>query len=1090
MQKIFTFLVFLLLWGNLAFSQQIPVTGVVKAPDGSTLPGVNVTIKGTTTGAVTDIDGRYKLSVSSGNVLVFSYVGYEPQEISVTTQSVIDITLKDSKQELKEVVITALGLERKTKSLGYSVQEIAGDDMTKARESNVINSLNGKVSGVTIVGTPSGVGSSARITIRGERSLLMNKNQPLFVVDGVPVSNEYNGSSGRSNQEVDYGNPAGMINPEDIESMTVLKGANASALYGSRAANGVIVITTKSGQRKKTIGVTISSSNMFQSVLRLPDYQNKYGQGVDGKFTFLDGNGGGLRDGTDESWGPELNYIVQASDLDAEGKMFGIPQTVGQMLVIPQFDSPRSVAGYRGGDTKSPEAAGSTITATPWDANPNNIKDFFETGYIRTHSIALDGANDLGNFRVSYTRSDEKGTIPNTGLNKNIIAFNGGYNLSKKLSSKVTFNYIDLNSDNRPNLSYGTENIMYLFNCWLDRGIDMNSLKDYWQRGLEGTQQYNFNYNYHDNPYFQLYENTNGQKLNRIYGNVSIKYDFTDWLYLQLRAGTDYSNDIRDRRRAFSTQRFKYGSYREEKITFQENNFDVMLGINKLISAKWNFNFIAGANAMNQSKKYLDVMAPQLLVPEIYSINNSRVALAYKQENTEKQINSVFSAAQFAFNDLWFIDITARNDWSSTLPKGNNSYFYPSISSSFVVSEALTMPKWLSSAKVRAGIAQVGNDTDPYQLIQTYNSAGSFGDAFTYSELSVLKNPELKPEISTSTEAGIDLKFLNNRLGLSATYYYTMSKNQILQIPLTISSGYSAKVLNAGKIRNSGIELSLNLIPLQTSSFQWDIDINWSKNNSEIVELKDDIKTFQIASNYVSIEAREGGRMGDMYGYGFKRNPAGEIIYSANGRPQQTTEKVLLGNYNPDWISGINNTFRYKNLSMNILFDIRHGGSVYSHTMVVGREGGQLVETLEGRANGYDLTKEGNGVIGKGVVEITDANGNVTGYAPNTKQVSAREWHSAFTNGRSLLEGAVFDASYVKLREIKIGYTIPNKVFGKMPFRDVNISLVGRNLYLWTNVPHIDPETSGLSGGTIVPGVEAMSMPSSRTYGFSISLKL
>jgi TonB-linked SusC/RagA family outer membrane protein len=1090
MQKFIYVLVSLLLFGNLAFSQQQTITGVVKAPDGSTLPGVNVSIKGTTTGTVTDIDGRYTLPVQSGSVVLFSYIGYQPQEIKVTGSSAIDVTLQETSQELKEVVITALGVERKTKSLGYSVQELGGDEMAKARESNVINSLNAKVAGVTIVGTPSGVGSSSRITIRGERSLNMNKNQPLFVVDGVPVSNEYNGSSGRNNQEVDYGNPAGMINPEDIESMTVLKGANAAALYGSRAANGVIVITTKSGQRKKALGVSFSTSIMFESVLRLPDYQNKYGQGLDGKFSFVDGNGGGLRDGTDESWGPELDHIITESDLDADGNMFGVPQTVGQMLVLPQFDSPRSVAGYRGGDVSSPGAAGSTITPTRWDSNPDNIKDFFETGYIRTYSLALDGANDQGNFRVSYTRSDEKGTIPNTGLSKNIIAFNGGYNLSSKLSSKVTLNYVNQKSDNRPNLSYGTENIMYLFNCWLDRGIDLNSLKDYWQKGLEGTQQYNFNYNYHDNPYFQLYENTNGQHLDRIYGNVSIKYDFTDWLYLQFRAGTDYSNDLRDRRRAFSTQRFKYGSYREEKITFQENNLDVLLGMNKLITPKWNVNVIIGANSMNQNNKYLDVMAPQLLVPDVYSLNNSRVALSYSQSNTEKQIYSVFSAAQLAYNDYWFIDITARNDWSSTLPEKNNSYFYPSISSSLVVSDAFKLPAWLSYTKIRAGIAQVGNDTDPYQLTQPYNSAGSFGDSYTYSESSVLNNPNLKPEISTSTEVGIDLKFFSNRIGLSASYYYTMSRNQILQVPITIASGYSAKVLNAGKIKNDGLELSLNLIPVKLASFQWDIDVNWSKNNSEIVELADDISTYVMATKYVTVEAREGGRMGDMYGYGFQRSPDGEILYSANGRPKQSSDKILLGNYNPDWLCGINNTFRYKNISMNILFDIRSGGNVYSHTMVVGREGGQLIETLEGRANGYDLSVEGNGVIGKGVVEVTDADGTVTGYTPNTTKLSAREWNTAFTNGRALLEGAVFDASFVKLREIKIGYSIPNKVFGKMPLHDVNFSLVGRNLFLWTNVPHIDPETSGLSGGTIVPGVEAMSMPSSRTYGFSLSLKL
>ena len=329
---------------------------------------------------------------------------------------------------------------------------------------------------------------------------------------------------------------------------------------------------------------------------------------------------------------------------------------------------------------------------------------------------------------------------------------------------------------------------------------------------------------------------------------------------------------------------------------------------------------------------------------------------------------------------------------------------------------------------------------------------------------------------------------MKNRIGLSATYYNTLSRNQILQVPITVTSGYTAKILNAGKIRNKGIELSLNVVPVRISGLEWSVDVNWSKNNSEILDLTDEISNYVMASKYVTVEARVGGRMGDIYGYGYERNPDGEIIFSSNGRPKQTTEKILLGNYNPDWLAGINNTLRFKNLFFNILFDIRHGGEIYSHTQCVGREGGQLIETLEGRANGYDLSLPGNGVIGKGVVEVFDGSGNVTGYEPNTTKVSAREWHTAYTNGRKLLEGCVFDASFTKLREVKLGYRVPDKIWGRVPLKDVNVSLVGRNLYLWTKVPHIDPETSALDGGTIVPGVEAMSMPSSRSFGFNVNL--
>lgn len=1087
MQKILTILLMLILAGRFAFAQQTKIQGTVKDINGETLIGASVLVKGTNQGIITNIEGQYSIICKTGDSLLVSYIGYQPQTIAVDNQTTIDFVLQGDATAIDEVIVTAFGLERKTKSLGYAVQDIAGDEMGNARESNLINSLDGKVAGVTVVGTPSGVGSSARIIIRGERSLDLNKNQPIFVVDGVPISNEFNGSSGRNTLEVDYGNAAGMINPEDIESMTVLKGATASALYGSRANNGAIVITTKSGKVRKRIGVSLTSSIMFLSPLKLPEYQDKYGQGLNGEFAFLDGNAGGLRDGTDESWGPELNYIVKTGDLDENGEIFGIPQTVGQMLVLPQFDSPRNVEGYRGGDVDlAPD--NSTIIPTKWDANPDNVKDFFETGHIYTHSIALDGANDKGQFRISYTRMDEKGIIPNTGLKRNTIALNSGYNLTNKLSAKTNINYINSNSNNRPNLSYGTENIMYLFNCWLDRGINMNSLKDYWQQGEEGLQQFNFNYNYHDNPYFQLYENTNSQIINRIFGNVAVKYDFTNWLYAQIRAGNDYNNELRERKRAFSTQRFPFGTYRQERIIFQESNFDGIIGINRVMGANWNLNVLLGGNIMHQNTKYLDVMAPQLLVPEVYSLNNSRVALQYTQTHREKQINSLFASVDLSFKDYWFMTITARNDQSSTLPSANNSYFYPSISSSLVLSELFEIPQIISFAKIRGGIAQTGNDTDPFQLTQAFNSAGSFGDSYTYSESTILVNPDLKPEISTSTEAGADIRFLSDRLGISFTWYNTISRNQILQVPLTIASGYTAKILNAGEIRNRGVELSLNLIPLKISNFQWTIDVNWSKNNSEIIELTDEIKNYVMASKYVTVEAREGGRMGDMYGYGFKRNPEGEIIYSSNGRPKQTTEKILLGNYNPDWLAGINNTFRYKNFSANILFDIRKGGEIYSHTQVVGREGGQLIETLEGRANGYDLNDPANGVVGDGVVEITDAQGNVTGYSPNTNKLSAREWHTAYTNGRSLLEGCIYDASFVKLREVSVGYNLPNKMWKKLPISDVKISLVGRNLYLWSDVPHIDPETSALAGGTIVPGVEAMSMPSSRSYGFNVSL--
>jgi TonB-linked SusC/RagA family outer membrane protein len=1062
----------------------LTITGTVTDKNGLALPGVSVRIKGGGGGTTTDRNGRFSLNVPNEKaVLLLSFIGYQSQEVEVNGRSDLRITLGEDNNELTEVVVTALGISREKKSLGYAAQEIKGDDLDKARETNFSNGLAGKIAGVTVMNSPSGVGGSARVTIRGDKSLNINNNQPLYIIDGIPISNENYGSSGNSYQEVDYGNGASLINPDDVESVNVLKGANAAALYGSRAANGVILITTKSGKKSKGVGVSVNTGLTLESPLVLPKFQKQYGQGNDGEFSFVDGLGSGIRDGVDESWGPAFN---------------------GQL--IPQFDSPTS-NGYRGGDiylindgtlgSAANLAARGTVSATPW-TNKFNLNDFYETGLTTNNNIAVTGANDKGNFRVSYTNLYQKGIVPNTDLKRNTFAFNSDYKLTPRLSAKASINYILSESANRPNISYGTENIIYLLNNWMGQQVDLNSLKDYWVRGMEGRQQFNFNYNYHDNPYFNLNENTNSQDAHRLIGNIAVKYDINSWLNVLLRGGTDYGNEIRERRRSFSTQRYPRGAYREERVENTETNLDFLISANKDLNQDFRLSLNAGANARINNTDQITTFTTELLTPGLYNLNNSSIPLVTEIFNPRKRVNSVYGFGQLSYRNYLYLDITARNDWSSalTLPVNyatlgitDNSYFYPSASLSALVSEMVTLPKWISFGKLRFSAARGGNDTSPYAFTQAYNKQNPIGNNPVFSTPGVLRNYNIKPEISTSLEGGLEWKFLDNRLGFDFSYYHVTTKNQILNnVPVSITSGWDTQILNAGEIRNSGLELSVTTTPVK-KAIRWDFDVNFSMNRSKVIELTDNISVYQMASKEaISIEARVGNRMGDMYGEIYQRvtdsnSPYfGQVINNANGRPLSTGTRELLGNYNPDWLAGVRNTVSYKGINLSFLFDIRKGGKVYSLTQVVGREAGQLEETLLGRANGYDLSVAGNGVISPGVIQNADGS-----FRPNDVVLTARAWNSAFTNGRSIAEPAVYDASFVKLRELTLGYSIPSKFLTRYNISNLSVSLVGRNLWLvHSNVPHIDPEQIAMSGGTYVPGVESSSIPTTRSYGLNL----
>ncbi|REG90415.1 TonB-linked SusC/RagA family outer membrane protein [Algoriphagus antarcticus] len=1050
---------------NFSFAQESMIEGKVIDANNEPLPGATVLVKGTSRGTVTDIDGTYSIQASPGETLVFSFVGYEEHEKIIGNATLINATLNEG-LALNEVVVTALGVERETKALGYAIQEVDGDRFTEARETNVVNSLSGRVAGVQITNSSSGLGGSSRVVIRGESSLNINSNQPLFVVNGVPISNNIVGSSGSSNQEVDYGNSAGEINPDDIASMTVLKGPAAAALYGSRAANGAILITTKTAKNKKGLGITINSNTTFDNALRLPDWQNTYGQGNNGQFEFVDGTGSGIADGVDESWGPRLDDGLQ----------------------ITQFDSPRDVPGFRGGDLNAP--AGSTILATPWVSNPDNITDFFQTGVTLSNNVALSAANESANIRLSWTNLDQTGIVPNTDLKRNTISMNGGLNLTDKLTVNTTVNFQRTDSDNRPNISYGTENLMYLW-IWYGRQINTANLRDYWMAGSEGEQQFNYNYNYHDNPYFNVYENTNGQSKDRIYGNISVNYKFTDKLNLMLRTGLDTYNELRDRKRAFSTQRFPKGNYREDNLYFSETNSDFLLTYSESTNPVFTYSIAVGGNQMRQENRYVQTVAPQLLIPDIYNFTNTAVNLEVAQYNSEKRINSLYGFGQIGYKNILFLDITGRNDWSSTLPSDNNSYFYPSATFGAVISDMLTMPKFVSFLKARLAYAEVGNDTDPYSLSNVYSSQTAWGSIQSKSESNRLSNSGLKPERTGAFETGLDVRFFEGRLGVDFTYFDNRTRNQIIPIELDIATGYASRIINAGEIQNKGIEIVLSANPVNTSSgFNWSFLANFTRNRGKVLELTEGLDTYTLTGrNGANIQARVGERMGNIYGRGFSRvedensEYFGQIIHNSTGTPLLDPELKLQGNYNPDWMLGWQNNLSYKGINLGFLFDFRYGGIVVSRTKTIGSTSGQLAETLFGRESGYDLEGEGNGIISEGIVANADGS-----YSPNTFETTSRNWHNRYYE-RGNVEAAKYEATFLKLREVTLGYTIPKSILGRLPFEDVKISLVGRNLALWTENPHFDPETMAMGGGTLIPGVEDMAFPSTRSMGFNINIK-
>ncbi|MEI8225073.1 MAG: SusC/RagA family TonB-linked outer membrane protein [Bacteroidota bacterium] len=1035
MKKLFLLIVlFVFVSGFTLFAQTKVITGTVTsavAGEGA-IPGVSVSVKGTTIGAITDVNGKYSLTApQNAATLVFSYIGMKTQEVQIAGRTDVNVVLESDLVGLSEVVVTALGIAKEKKALGYSVQDVKGDEITKAKETNVINSLQGRISGAQITSASGAVGASSRIVIRGVSSLSGN-NQPLFVVDGIPIDNASFGDTG--NDGTNRGSGAADINPDDIETITVLKGANASALYGSRASAGVIVVTTKKGKKGEKLTVSLNNTTTFETPLKLPDFQNEYGQGNGGVFSYADGAGGGINDGVDESWGPKLD--------------------VG--LMIPQFSSVDE---------------NGVAQPAPWISHPDNVKNFFEIGSTISTNVSLTGSSDKSNFRLSFTNLDQKGMVPNTDFMKKTLAFSATSNPVDKLTFSASGNYVNAISDNQPGYGYAAGNVMQQF-TWTGRQVDYTLLRDK-QRNADGSI-FNWNHNYHNNPYMTLKEDLNKLRRDRFIGNAMVKYQFTNYLSAYIRSGGDIYSNFTSSQNFVGDMDYPTGYYGETVNLFREINTDFLITFDKAIGADFNFSFNLGGNRMDRITQRNTGVAPELAVPGVYNVANSAVTPTTSNRYTSKRINSLYGFGQVAYKNALFLDYSMRNDWSSALPSENNSYFYPAVSLSAVITDLLGIKSdVLSFAKARASWAQVGGDTDPYSLAPTVAFGEGWNAGTKLLNLAVpntLPDATLKPQKNESLEFGADIRFFLDRVRLDVTYYNQKSINQIVDIPISAASGYTAKTINAGRIDNKGIEVLLALTPVKSSDFRWDVTLNFAKNKNEVVELAEGVEQFSLGSYWsLQVLAIPGGAYGVLWGYDFERDPDGNIIFY-DGLPSQGDLKAL-GNATPDWLGGMLNEFSYKGLNASFLIDTKQGGDMYSMTTTWGRYAGALKETLIGREGG---------IVGVGV--MPDGSG---GYVPNTVVAGAEAFNKA-AYVSDVAYSSVFDASYIKLREIKFGYTFKN--FPNFPLKDLNVSVVGRNLaILSTKVPHIDPETAFSSGN--VQGLEYGQLPSARSLGFSVGCK-
>ncbi|TAD96533.1 MAG: SusC/RagA family TonB-linked outer membrane protein [Bacteroidetes bacterium] len=1027
-------------------AQDATISGIVKDATGETLVGVNVLAgdgksNDSNTGTVTDIDGKFSLRVPKDKTqLTFSYVGYLAQTVNIDGRTSIDITLEADVISLGEVVVTAFGIQKAEKSLSYAVTEVQGASLIQARENNVINSLAGKIAGVQISRPSTGAGGSSRVVIRGNRSLGGN-NQPLYVVDNIPIDNQNINPASRWGG-IDYGDGIGDINPDDIESMSVLKGPNAAALYGARAANGVILITTKKGKAQEGVRIDYNGNLTVENPLILPNMQNTYGAGKNGKLI------------TDQAELLRLSTQWNGASWGAEMK--------GQSAL------------YWDGTTK------------PYNAQPDNIKNFYQTGTTLTNSIGVSGGNDRANFRFSYANLDNTGVIPTSTLQRNSFTFRGGIELTSKLSLDAKISYIKTNANNRPNLADVMDNPANGL-LWMPRNTDINDLKNY--ADANGDPRNYTSETFVQNPYWSMNQNVNNDEKNRFLGFASLKYKLTDWLTAEGRVGSDMYTSDRFAQVALKTKYRANGQINKDVYTVREDNAYLMLNFNKQINPDFRLSGVLGTQITRQKFQQVGYQGSDLSLPNFYVIQNATTR-ANNYNLVQKEIQSVFGQVSMEYKNTFFLDVTARNDWSSTLPKGGNSFFYPSVSGSYAFSESLGLPEnILTFGKIRASWAMSGNDANAYSLYPTYSfspSASHLGQPLgTIGSMANQDVPNyaiplanMKPEQTNSVEFGLDLRFLNDRLGLDLSYYKVNTSNQILQTTVSATSGFPAAVINAGEMENSGIEFLLRGTPVKLDNgFRWDVSFNFARNRNKVLSLTTGLDQLTLAQDRaVAIQAIPGNPYSDIVGVDYKRDANGNKMFDKDGMPMAADNVSVLGNAIPNWIGGLNNTFSYKNFTLGVLIDIRNGGKIFSQSARYMHLNGNSDQTLTGRAEFYAGT---GGYVGQGVVETGGA---------NTKAVDPElYWKSVFD--KNIISDFVYDAGYIKLREVNLSYRFSDDILKKVPYiKGASISLVGRNLFFFQNgVKGFDPESNFNSGNG--QGLESGAIPSYRSYGVNLNLK-
>ncbi|MEZ4943753.1 MAG: SusC/RagA family TonB-linked outer membrane protein [Saprospiraceae bacterium] len=1047
---------------------QRTVMGTVKGDDGEPLIGATVLIKGTTGGARTDVSGKYSVSVPAGSdVLVFSYTGYATQEITLGASNVVDVVLAGG-LELQETVVTALGVSRYKNELPYSAQKVQGDDVANVRNQNVVNSLSGKVAGLQISRNNS-IGGSTNVILRGTKSLTGN-NQALFVVDGIPFSNDLtndaNSRTGRGGY--DYGNAAADINPDDIESVTVLKGAAATALYGSRASNGVVMITTKQGSKKKGLGITANLGMNFGTIDKstFPKFQTKYGGGYgqyyedpSGFFLYRDVNGDGQDDlvmptSEDASWGGKFD----------------------PNLMVYQWDA---------FDPSSPNYQ----KARPWVAAANGPETFFETAIGTSNSVMIDGASDKGYFKLGFTRNTDKGYLPNSNVDKNIINFGAGFDVTDKLKFFSSVNYTSTDGKGRYGTGYESRNQMTSFRQWWQMNVDIQEQREAYER----TRQ-NVTWNwadptdlvpiYWDNVYWTRFENFQTDSRNRYFGYAGLSYDLAPWLNILGRVSLDQYDEIQEER--FAVGSIDPSQYQRYNRNYRELNYDLMATIpQRNITDAIKFDALLGTNIRKTDVSSIRASTNGgLVVPRLYSLANTLNTLAPPTETyTRLQVNGVFAKVGFVYNNWAILDLTGRRDQASSLPLDANAYFYPSASLGLILSEFMNDNGFISFAKARVNYAEVGNTAPPLSILDVYNLGTAFDDATIASVATTKNNETLEPERTSSWEAGLELRFARDRFGVDVTVYKQNTRQQILPATVSRATGYNSVFINAGDVENKGVEVQFFARPVVTRDFNWRIGVNWGLNRNKVLDLNG-IDNLQLgtAQGGFSVNAALGEPYGTIRGTNFTYLNGQKVVNAAGYYQNSPTSNEIIGNVNPDWIGGITNSLTFKNITLGFLVDVKKGGDVFSLDLYYGLATGLYEETAGLNDLGNEVRAslaDGGGLILPGV----KADGT-----PNDIRYDATNF-GIYGYRRNPAAGFVYDAGFVKLREVNLTWDIPSRILGDgRIFKGIALGVYGRNLWIiHKNLPHADPE-EGYGAGNF-QGHQGGAYPTARTIGFNLNLK-